>query len=161
MSNTMFDELLEISKALSRMGQRIVDSMPLLLKELAMTSSATTRTPTAAIGARLRAARRSANLSRCETVNALNRAEYDKVFGSTWLRRVEDGEQTPHEGQIGKLCSVYAIPRAWLDAEPLAFADDDAAIAAFSHGHLTVAELKRWFRVERALALAHRNGDET
>jgi transcriptional regulator with XRE-family HTH domain len=122
------------------------------------TNTNTIRTGAATFGARLRQARRSAGLSRCEVVDALNRIVYDKCFGTTWLKRVEAGEQTPLVGQLTSLCAIYAIPRAWLDAKPLAITSVNRALSAWKQGKLSTDNLLRYLFIDRPLAA--RNGDE-
>lgn len=132
----------------------------------------------ALVGRRLRAARRSAGLSRKEVVRKLR----VNLLPADILKSVECGTDVGIQFMdlpplYDELCALYAIPREWLDAAPLRFDDDDAVLGSFWDHRIPAETVRRWFRVERATAatkptdtgtadksqraLAHRNGDET
>lgn len=109
----------------------------------------TTTTAAALFGARLRAARRSAGLSKRQAAKLFtSNTSVDVRFFTYW----EKSTSYPTSGLwLKDLCTLYDIQPSWLDAEPLRFASDDEALHAFERGTLSRDELKRWFRVERAL----------
>jgi hypothetical protein len=50
------------------------------------------------------------------------------------------------------LCILYAIPRAWLDAEPLVFTSDAEALKLHRDGNLKDDDFMRWIILDRPQA---------